>query len=88
MPEHAQRRRRLIGDVALIIRIVVDLPAPFGPRKPNDSPRLQLEVDPVDGAELRGPAARWIDLGEAAGLDHGTFRHGTAYGKRLHLATN
>ena len=27
------------GDTQPIIRIVDDLPAPFGPRKPNDSPR-------------------------------------------------
>ena len=33
-----QRRRRVIGETHPIIRIVEVLPAPLGPRKPNDSP--------------------------------------------------
>ena len=34
----SEARRRSTGDTHPIIRIVDDLPAPFGPRKPNDSP--------------------------------------------------
>ena len=47
-----------------IIRIVVDLPAPFGPRKPNTSPCRDPEGQVLDAA---GAAA--IGLGEGLGLD-------------------
>ena len=33
------------------IRIVVDLPAPLGPRKPTTSPRRDGEGDVIDGGE-------------------------------------
>jgi hypothetical protein len=36
----------VIGEVALIIRMVEDLPAPFGPRKPNASPRASAKSTP------------------------------------------
>jgi hypothetical protein len=36
----------LIGEVALIIRMVEDLPAPFGPRNPNASPRSSTKSTP------------------------------------------
>ena len=34
------------------ILIVVDLPAPLGPRKPNTSPGRDLEVDAAHGLDL------------------------------------
>ncbi len=46
------------------MRMVVVLPAPFGPRKPRISPFSTRKRDPVDG---RGPA---VPLGEALDLDH------------------
>ncbi len=36
----------LIGETALTMRIVDDLPAPFGPRKPNTSPRCSSKSMP------------------------------------------
>ena len=39
------------------MRIVEDLPAPFGPRKPNASPG-DLEVDAVDRDGSRSEALR------------------------------
>ena len=53
------------------MRMVVDLPAPFGPRKPCTSPRSP-EVEPVEGAHTAE------GLHEARGLDHsGHERHHT-----------
>ena len=52
-----------------IIRIVEVLPAPFGPRKPNDLAAPDLEVDPVDGAKGRRAVPCWIRLREAPSLD-------------------
>ena len=34
------------------IFMVVDLPAPLGPRKPSTSPLLDLERDAVDGDDV------------------------------------
>ncbi len=34
------------GETHAIIRIVDDLPAPFGPRKPKDSPRRRAKSMP------------------------------------------
>ena len=34
------------------MRIVEDLPAPLGPRKPNASPRHDVDVDAVDRDEI------------------------------------
>jgi hypothetical protein len=31
------------------MRIVVDLPAPFGPRNPKDLAFANFEIDPIDG---------------------------------------
>ena len=45
----------LTGETAAIIRIVEDLPAPLGPRKPNDSPRrtsTSMPLHRLDGALL------------------------------------
>ena len=44
--EDAQRAARLTGETAPIIRIVELLPAPFGPRKPNVSPRSTAKSIP------------------------------------------
>ena len=63
----------VIGETQPIIRIVEVLPAPFGPRKPNDSPRRDVEVDGVDGGETAEP------LGQSAGMDErglGRLLHG------------
>ena len=65
----------LIGEIALIMRIVEDLPAPFGPRKPNASPRRSSKSIAVDGPELARGAARRVDLREAAGLDQEAVSH-------------
>ena len=35
--------------------MVEDFPAPFGPRKPNASPRNKIKVDPVHGGEAAEP---------------------------------
>ena len=43
------------GDTQAIIRIVDDLPAPFGPRNPNDSPRATSRSMPAT-ASTSGPA--------------------------------
>ena len=51
------------GETQPIIRIVDDLPAPFGPRNPNASPRLDVEVDAVDRDEVAEP------LDQPAGMD-------------------
>ena len=59
------------GDMHAIMRIVLVLPAPLGPRKPNDSPGRDLEVDAVDGREVAEP------LGQRAGMEH---RGGVALG--------
>src|SRR5262245_51157802 len=52
------------GDTAAIIRIVDDLPAPFGPRKPNDSPGRTSRSLPLTASkepyDLRSPTARII----------------------------
>jgi hypothetical protein len=47
--------------------MVVDLPAPLGPRSPNDSPG-HLERQPVDGQEV-GLAFDLVGLDEVLGVD-------------------
>src|ERR1700712_1612552 len=58
------------GETAAIIRIVLDLPAPLGPRKPNDSPRRTSTSMPLTASttspdllvnDLRRPTARIIE---------------------------
>ena len=44
-------------------RIVVDLPAPFGPEEAVDLPLFDVEVEPVEGVDAA------VVLGEAAGVD-------------------
>ena len=41
--------------------IVVDLPAPFGPRSPKNSPRLDGQVDAVDGTDFAALALNVFD---------------------------
>ena len=52
-----------IGSSVASIRSVVVLPAPFGPSTPKISPRLDVEVDAVDGALVAE------GLHQAAGVD-------------------
>ena len=40
------------GETQPIIRIVEDLPAPFGPRKPNASPRYRSKSIPSTAVKL------------------------------------
>ena len=47
--------------------MVVVLPAPLGPMKPNTSPCVELEVEPVDGEQVA------VFLGQIAGFDHNYF---------------
>src|SRR5687768_9440235 len=55
----------LTGDTAAIIRIVEDLPAPLGPRKPNASPRRTSTSMPLTASkspnDLWRPTAEIID---------------------------
>ena len=43
------------------IRTVVDLPAPFGPRKPKTSPVVDGQVDAADGLDVLAPALVRLD---------------------------
>ena len=43
------------GDTHAIIRIVDDLPAPLGPRNPNDSPRATVRSMPLTAATSLPP---------------------------------
>src|SRR5215472_7603309 len=46
------------GDTQPIIRMVDDLPAPFGPRKPNASPRCRSKSIPFTAVKLPNRLAR------------------------------
>src|SRR5262245_49804002 len=88
----------LVGETAAIIRIVEDLPAPLGPRKPNASPRWTSMSMPLtasttppdrDSKDLRSPRARIIaSLGSTTrptlqrGTDKGTLRFDPAQPSR------
>src|SRR4051812_31542432 len=71
----------LTGETAAIIRIVEDLPAPLGPRKPNDSPRRTSTSMPFTAStiaslvpnDLRSPTALIIESesGLESGLESG-----------------
>ena len=65
----------LIGETAAIIRMVLDLPAPFGPRNPNDSPRCTSTSIPLTASnspnDLRSPRAEII--GAAASVTLATL---------------
>ena len=54
----------LIGETAAIIRMVLDLPAPLGPRNPNASPRRTSTSMPLTASkspnDLRSPRAEII----------------------------
>ena len=43
------------------MRIVVDLPAPFAPRKPKISPGADVEREVIDGGEIAEPARQAVD---------------------------
>ena len=63
------------GDVQPIIRIVDDLPAPFGPRNPNASPRWTSTSMPSTAVKSpkRLTSPRGLDhRGDAIGADHRT----------------
>ena len=57
------------GETQPIMRMVEDLPAPLGPRKPNASPRRDVDVDAVH----RGEVAEALD--QATGVDQGFVSH-------------
>ena len=57
------------GETQPIMRMVEDLPAPLGPRKPNASPGAHLDVDPVDGGEVTE------SLDQATGVNEGFVGH-------------
>ena len=52
------------------MRIVVDLPAPFGPRNPKISPWSDRQVDPVHGHEVAEAAAQALDRDRRSALAH------------------
>ncbi len=70
----------LIGETAAIIRIVLDLPAPLGPRNPNASPRCTSTSIPLTASNsapgkpnvLRRPRAEII--GAAASVTRSTLQ--------------
>ena len=67
------------GELQAIIRMVLVLPAPFGPRKPKASPGAHVEVDAVDGGE----AVR-VALRQAAGMDEGGLAaHGARHSRPM-----
>ena len=51
------------GETQPIIRIVEDLPAPFGPEEAERLAPVQVEIDPVDRREAAEP------LDQALGVD-------------------
>ena len=64
----AMPERRQTSVVSM--RISVDLPAPFGPSRPNTSPCSTLKLSPVDGAEVPKYLVRFVDLD----VEHGARR--------------
>ena len=54
-PEDAVSSPSVTGETQPTMRIVLDLPAPLGPRKPKASPRRTVDVDAVDGGEVAEP---------------------------------
>ena len=50
-------------------RMTVDLPEPFGPRKPKMEPLLDLEADVIHGREVAEP------FGQPFALDHRVAGH-------------
>src|SRR6187401_3442603 len=74
----------LIGETQPIIRIVEVLPAPFGPRNPNDSPVATSKSTASTAVKspnfLVSPRASMSEVGDVSGMG----AHGTA--GRLHEA--
>ena len=58
----------------MIMRMVVDLPAPFGPRKPVTCPAWTVKLTPSTAVLLA------VDLGQACCLNHGMFLRTAAGG--------
>ena len=76
----AERCRRSGAIVVVSMPIVVDLPAPFGPSRPNTSPAATVEVDALDRLDAAG-----IGLAKRADLDRtalGCCLHGTSASPR------
>src|SRR6187401_388775 len=75
----------LIGETQPIIRIVEVLPAPFGPRKPNDSPCATSKSMASTAVKspnfLVSPRAWMSEVGDVSGMG----AHGTAVGRRDRL---
>ena len=59
----------VIDSSVVSIFTVVDLPAPFGPRKPKTSPALDPQVDAADG--LDASVAAVVVLDQSLGLHGG-----------------
>ncbi len=57
----------VLARVVVRIEMVVVLPAPFGPRKANSSPGVDVEADVVDGRDGR----LLVALDEVIDADHG-----------------
>ena len=57
------------GETHAIIRMVDDLPAPFGPRNPNDSPRATSRSMPFDRLDI-GSGLHREALAKRARNDH------------------
>ena len=67
----------MIGETQPIIRIVEVLPAPLGPRKPNDSPRATSKSMASTAVKspnrLVSPRAWMSEVGDVSGMGaHGT----------------
>ena len=65
--EDAQLTASSPGETAAIIRIVLDLPAPLGPRKPNASPAAYVDVDAAHRLDRLPPCCRTTCAGRRPG---------------------
>ncbi len=66
------------GEMQPIMRIVLVLPAPLGPRKPKASPALHVEVDGVHGREVAEALGQPTGMEERGRRVGGHARDGTA----------
>src|SRR5438874_13532872 len=65
----------------MIMRMVVDLPAPFGPRNPVTAPGRDREAEGVHGGGVA------VALGELVCLDHDLDRSGEGAGRSAQQQT-
>jgi hypothetical protein len=65
--------------VVVSMPTVVDFPAPFGPSRPNTSPRSDVEADVPDRAHVSG-----VGLHELPDLDCGIHRCASSWGRLSH----